>query len=179
MLSQIASRIGATRKDAGLTQDQFGMRYSVSGPAVFKFEKGYVKPSLKLWLRMAKDCGLSEKKAVLLWIKEKLPQEYQAFVDVSAQSVADAATTLAVAETQQNYARLGDPHELRQRLHNDTSLPAGLRSLFEDNQIWALYRPTGQEIQKVIETFGDFAEAKESMFREAMRLIREFMRSQY
>ena len=41
------------RKKVNLTQDQYGSKYRVSGPAVFKFEKGYVKPSLELWLKMA------------------------------------------------------------------------------------------------------------------------------
>ena len=38
----IGTKITELRKTLGLTQDQFGVRYGVSGPAVFKFEKGFV-----------------------------------------------------------------------------------------------------------------------------------------
>ena len=75
------------RTDMGLTQDQFGARYEVTGPAIFKFEKGYVKPSLELWLRMAKDCEIPEKRAVLLWIKSRLPEEYQDLIIIEEDSV--------------------------------------------------------------------------------------------
>ena len=54
-------------------------RNGVSGPAIFKFEKNYVKPSLELWLKIARDCGLEERQAVLLWVKAKLPEQYHDF----------------------------------------------------------------------------------------------------
>ena len=46
------NRIGKTieryRKSLGKTQDQLGAMYSVTGPAIFKFEKGYVKPVVRV-----------------------------------------------------------------------------------------------------------------------------------
>ncbi len=48
-----------------------------------------------------------------------------------------------------------------------------------DDEFWALYRPTGQEVQLLIEKFGNYMEAKEPLFRDAIRLIREFVRSEY
>lgn len=69
-----------------LTQDEFGQRYAISGPAIFKFEKGYVRPSLGLWLRMSADAELSERRAVLLWLKSKLPEQYRQYVDLSPAS---------------------------------------------------------------------------------------------
>ncbi|KPL07993.1 hypothetical protein AMJ85_09075 [candidate division BRC1 bacterium SM23_51] len=178
MQSIIGTRIAESRQRLGMTQDQFGARYGVSGPAVFKFERGYVKPSLELWLKMARDCDISEKKAVLLWVKAKLPQEYQSFIDLSAAAVAEPGVAYA-KETRPDYARVADPRDLRQHLSADAMLPEGMKAIFKDDEFWALYQPTGQEIQLLIEKFGNYAEAKEAFFRDAIRLIREFIRSEY
>ena len=174
----LGARIGESRDRMGLTQDQFGARYGVSGPAIFKFEKGYVKPSLDLWLKMARDCDIPERKAVLLWVKAKLPQEYQSFIDLSGVTIAEPAVAYG-SEGRPNYSRITDLRELRQRLTADESLPQGLRRLFADDEFWALYRPTGQETNLLIEKFGAYGEAKEPLFRDAIRLIREFVRSEY
>lgn len=48
MKKYIGGIIYKSRKSRKLTQDEFGEIYGVSGPAIFKFEKGYVRPSLKL-----------------------------------------------------------------------------------------------------------------------------------
>ena len=178
MQNIIGARIAESRERLGLTQDQFGARYGVSGPAIFKFEKGYVKPSLELWLKMARDCDIAEKKAVLMWVKAKLPEEYQSFIDLSAPAVAEAQATY-VKEGRPNYARIGDARDLRDRLRADLTLPEGLKALAADDDFWVMYRPTGQEIQLLVEKFGQYADAKESLYREALRLIREFIRSEY
>ncbi|MBM3334167.1 helix-turn-helix transcriptional regulator [Candidatus Sumerlaeota bacterium] len=171
-------KITEARTKLGLTQDQFGAHYGVSGPAIFKFERGYVKPSLDLWMKIAADCGIAEKKAVLLWIKAKLPQQYQSFIDLSATAIAEP---FAVYEkpVRPPYARIGDQREMRQRLADDPTLPPGMRAMFADDEFWALYRPTGEEIQKLVEMFRSYTDARESLFREALRLIRDFIRSQY
>lgn len=174
----LGARIAQSRENMKLTQDQFGARYGVSGPAIFKFEKGYVKPSLELWMKMARDCGIPEKKAVLLWIKAKLPQQYQSYIDLSAAAVAEPEAPYERRE-RPNYGRIADLHELRKRMAEDQSLPPGLRSLAGDDEFWALYRPTGQEVQLVVEKFSNYVEAREALFRDAFRLVREFIRSQY
>ena len=79
----LAGTILKSRLAIGLTQDQFGQRYEVSGPAIFKFEKGFIRPSLKLWLRIAQDAELTERRAVLLWSHSRLPAEYQQYVDLA------------------------------------------------------------------------------------------------
>lgn len=70
------------RINADLTQDEFGSRHNISGPAVFKFEKGYVRPSLALWQSMAGDNDITEERAVLMWAREKVPPEYRHLIDV-------------------------------------------------------------------------------------------------
>ena len=174
----LGTRIAESRDRLGLTQDQFGARYGVSGPAVFKFEKGYVKPSLDLWLKMARDCNVPERKAVLLWIRAKLPKEYQSFVDLSGPAVMEAPPEYE-KEGRTNYARIGDAREMRQRLLADPSLPAEMKAMYSDDEFWALYRPTGQEIQTLIDKFGNYRDAKEFTFRDAIRIVREFIRSEY
>lgn len=89
--SEIGALIGECRVQSGLTQDQFGRKYNVSGPAIFKFEKGYVKPSLELWLQIAKDTDVTEQQAVLLWVKSKLPKKYQHYVTMEANSAVKPA----------------------------------------------------------------------------------------
>jgi DNA-binding XRE family transcriptional regulator len=175
----LGSRIGDSRTKMSLTQDQFGARYGVSGPAIFKFEKGYVKPSLELWLKMARDCDIPEKKAVLMWVKAKLPQEYQSFIDLSGITVSEPAVAYGTGESRGNYSRISDARELRQRLAGDDSLPKGMKGLLADDEFWALYRPNGAEMQLLIEKFGNYQEAKEPLFRDAVRVIREFVRSEY
>jgi len=174
----LGSRIAESREKLGLTQDQFGARYGVSGPAVFKFEKGYVKPSLDLWLKMAQECGIAEKKAVLMWLKAKLPREYQSYIDLSGAAISEPAATYGTQE-RPNYARIGDPRELRQRLQADPTLPDGIKAMLQDDEFWALYRPSGEEIQLLIEKFGNYREAKEALFRDAIRMTRAFIRSEY
>ena len=46
------------RVSLDLTQDEYGVRYDVTGPAIFKFEKAQVRPSFRLWIRIAADMGL-------------------------------------------------------------------------------------------------------------------------
>src|SRR5262245_57470835 len=72
------------RSSLNETQDEFGKRYQVSAPAIFKFEKAYVKPAMKLWIKMAQDAGVPQKRAVLLWAKAKLPRQYQEYLDLQS-----------------------------------------------------------------------------------------------
>ena len=98
MKSHLGAQIAEWREKMGLTEDQLGARYGITGPAVLKFEKGHVRPSLDLWLKMAGDRGVPEKTAVLLWIKNRLPSRYQSYIDVSEPDDSeDARTDSAVA----------------------------------------------------------------------------------
>lgn len=83
---EICDVIVGGRTKTGLTQEQFARKYNVSGPAISKFEKGYLNPSLDLWLVMAKDMGLSEESAVLMWVREKLPEKYKWLINPDAVS---------------------------------------------------------------------------------------------
>lgn len=171
MKNYLGEQIQAHRDVSGMTQDQFGAKYGVSGPAIFKFEKGYVKPSLDLWLRMAKDFEISERKAVLMWVKSKLPEEYQDFIDLTAEAMGEAGGKSNVRD----YSQMTNRDEMKVTAKKDPALPKALRDLLADDELWAVYKPTGREINLLRDTFGRLGKGNKSSYREALRLIREFV----
>ncbi len=167
-----------SRKLENLTQDQYGARFSVSGPAIFKFEKGYVKPSLELWLKMAKDAELTERRAVLIWVKSRLPDKFKDFIELQGAASIEVRTANGrKADKKRDYSRLETLEELRGHAERDKSLPAGLRDLLKDNELWALYKPTGHEINMLRDIFSPLGKGNKQAYREALRVIREFMHS--
>lgn len=174
MKNYLGEQIQAHRDVSGMTQDQFGAKYGVSGPAIFKFEKGYVKPSLELWLRMAKDFDISERKAVLMWVKSKLPEEYQDFIDLTNEGVGEAGDRRGESNSR-DYSQITDREEMKMLAKKDPTLPRSLRDLLADDELWAVYKPTGREINILRDIFGRLGKGTKSSYREALRLIREFV----
>lgn len=170
----IGEKIMEYRASVGMTQDQFGSRYSVSGPAIFKFEKGYVKPSLELWIKIAKDFGMTDKKAVLLWVKSKLPEQFQHLIDLKGNIIAEDSPAYQKPVEGMDYTRFNDRDELREFAINDKKLPRGLKAIIKDDEIWAIYKPNGQEINILRDVFSKLGEGEKSSYREALRIIREF-----
>ena len=156
-----------------LTQDEFGQRYGVSGAAIFKFEKGYVRPSLNLWLRMAADTEIAERRAVLLWLKSRLPEQYRQYVDVASTSAERPRTVKGLID----YSSFETPEEMRALAAKDKKLPKSLRDLLADDDLWALYKPTGHEINMLRKMFPPLGRGSKRAYREALRLIREFTHS--
>lgn len=174
-LGEIINRVRARH---GLTQDHFGQRYKVSGPAIFKFEKGYVKPSLKLWLEIAQEAGVPERRAVLLWIKSKLPSAYQDYVEL--QSAAEEIPVpgkrgRGIALT--DYTKVGTREDMLIRMDDDMQMPLGLRDLVKDDELWALYKPTGDEINKLRDIFMPIGNGSKDLYRQALLVLREFAES--
>ncbi len=161
-----------------LTQDQYGAKYNVSGPAIFKFEKGYVKPSLDLWLKMASDTGISERRSVLIWVKSKLPDNYQEYIELQSSAVTESqAQNMKKKGRKANYARFESREQVRVAVDKDKTLPKGLRDLFNDDELWALYKPSGAEINLLRDIFGSLGRGNKTAYREALRLVREFAHS--
>jgi DNA-binding XRE family transcriptional regulator len=175
MVNYLGDIIYNHRDISEMTQDQFGAKYGISGPAIFKFEKGYVKPSLNLWLKMAPDFDLTERKAVLMWVKSKLPEEFQDFVDLAAEAAEKAQGKGAKPSKARDYTTFSDRDEMRKVTMKDGSLPKALRDLLSDKELWAVYKPTGREINILRDTFGKLGRGTKSSYREALRLIREFI----
>ena len=131
--NDIGAVIAKARTDSGLTQDQFGRKYNVSGPAIFKFEKGYVKPSLDLWLLMAKDVDVPEQAAVMMWVRAKLPRKYQGFIALDAPVVKESAKD---AKAKSKIEKAASPEEAKEMVLNDRNVPKGLKRLLKD-EYWA------------------------------------------
>jgi transcriptional regulator with XRE-family HTH domain len=178
MKNYLGEIIYNSRQKENLTQDQYGARYNVSGPAIFKFEKGYVKPSLDLWLKMAADAGLSERRSVLLWVKSKLPDEYQEYIELQSAAVAESEAEYAKKKGKKlDYAKFETRDQMREQTDKDKSIPKGIKELLDDDELWALYKPTGHEINLMRDLFGPLGRGSKTAYREALRLIREFAHS--
>lgn len=172
MSTAMGEVIYSARLESGMTQDQFASKYEVSGPAVFKFEKGYVTPSLNLWLRMATDAGVAERRAVMLWAKAKLPEKFHDHLDVEGAGSAPAAPDGRI-----NYAGFDTPEKMRKAALADTKLPKGLRELLDDKELWSVFQPTGHEVNLLRDIFGSLkrsGKAGKPQWADALRLVREF-----
>lgn len=179
MANIIGDVLYESRVNQGLTQDQFGAKYDVSGPAVFKFEKGYVKPSLDLWLKMAADFGIPEKTAVLMWLKSRLPEKYQSLIQIKDPTgPVEPPTTIRPSPRAVDYTKFNDRKEMRKVAMGDRGLPKMLREFLKDDEIWVVYKPTGKEINFLRDAFGRLGEGSPAAYREALRAIRGFTSEQ-
>ena len=171
MKNEIGALIAKDRENLELTQDQYGRKYDVSGPAIFKFERSYVKPSLDLWLKISKGMGMKEQKAVLMWVRAKLPRKYQSFIDIDVKAVAESAPKYGKGAKKKTKK---EPDAVRKEILADRNAPKGLKSLLRDNDIWSLYKPETAELELLNTVFGQLGNGKKSSYREALRLVREF-----
>lgn len=167
-----------SRQKENLTQDQYASKYSVSGPAIFKFEKGFVRPSLDLWLKMASDAGITQRRAVLLWVKSKLPDAFQEFIELQSAVAAESEAEYAKKKGKKpDYSKFESREQMREVLNKDKDMPKGLKELLEDDELWALYKPTGHEINMLRDIFAPLGRGGKTAYREALRLIRDFAHS--
>ena len=59
-------------------------------------------------------------------------------------------------------------------MEGDKDMPAGLKALVEDDELWALYRPTGAEVQRLRDIFGPLGNGDKDQYRDALTVVREF-----
>ncbi|MCX7012022.1 MAG: helix-turn-helix transcriptional regulator [Candidatus Sumerlaeota bacterium] len=170
MAKIIAQRLMRHRKKLKLTQDEFGQQYKISGPAVFKFEKGYVTPSLELWLKMAKAMGIPVKTAVLMHVHDKLPEAQKQLTGIAALIEGEGESHLG----KDDFRKFKKKDDLRQAIANHQLLPDGLREFAASQEMWTMYRPTGEEVNILRDAFGPLGEGKARDFCDGLRLIREF-----
>ncbi len=167
--SVLGSRIMRYREKNNLTQADLAVRYKVSGPAVFKFEKGFLTPSLKLWQKIAKDIGIPEKEAVLIWAKEKLPAK-----------MTDLISTDGVFSTEEVMEEIGEADEkkkagvkVRNVLSKNVNVSPTLKDFIGDDNIWKILKPTVGEIRYLIELEQVCDMDKKEHYRDALLLARE------
>lgn len=166
------------RRGTGMTQDEYGNRHGVSGPAIFKFEKGYVRPSLELWMRIAADAGLSPPWAVRIWLKDSLPEKYKEYVELQGAPGQDQprATDPAALE-RADYTRCTSRETMISVARADRSLTPALREFIEDPELWALYKPRGSEINLLHDIFSPLGTGSKDLYREALYALRLFANS--
>src|SRR6185295_8772998 len=123
MKNILADIIFANRKRDSLTQEQYGAKYGVSGAEIFNLAKGYLRPSLALWLRMAKDAQIPERRAVLLWVKSKLPEPFQEYVELLSAVDLEAENQATGKSKNPDYAKLSTREQVTQQLTNDKTMP--------------------------------------------------------
>ncbi len=163
MSGSVSGRILSHRQKNGETQDQFGRRYGVSGPAIFKFEKGFINPKLSLWLSITKDMSMDPRRAVNMWVKNGLPEQYQ-----------NALCPPPSAMLEENrFSGIHNSANLSKTIVADKSVPHALVEFAQSDE-WALYSPTGEEIDLLLHLFGDMADGSVRTICEAIRLVRNF-----
>ena len=140
--SVLGSYIMNSRKERNLTQADLADRFNVSVPAIFKFEKGFVTPSLKLWLRIAAEINIPEKKAVLLWVREKLPRRIRKYAPEPLPGDIDA-----LVQDLTEASRGADAHEgMRRLILASPDVAPALRRFVENDVAWDTLKPTIDEV---------------------------------
>jgi transcriptional regulator with XRE-family HTH domain len=174
MENLLGEQIYDNRTAQGLTQDQFGSMYKVTGPAIFKFEKGYVRPSLILWLKMAKDFEISENRSVLMWVKSRLPEEFQHLIEIKDTPIILDGETSSRAVKKKDYSKYTNREDMRRAITKDAKLTKELKQFLRNEEVWAIYKPTGREINILRNRISDLGKGSVAAYREALRVIRMF-----
>jgi hypothetical protein len=73
-----------------------------------------------------------------------------------------------------DYTKFEDRKDMRKIALNDRTLPKNLREVLKDDEIWAMFKPTGVEINFLRDTFSRLGEGSVSAYRDALRAVREF-----
>ena len=74
----------------------------------------------------------------------------------------------------EGFSQHTDGRSLRDALLNSEKIPRGLRSLAEDDEIWRFYRPSGEEIDRLLAAFGPCGDGTKMLWLEALRLLKLF-----
>jgi len=135
------------RMALNLTQTDLADRYGVTGPAIFKFEKGFVTPSLSLWQKIADDIGVPEREAVLLWAKEKMPPKLQHFVCETSGLDVDGLVADLRSLSKQPEAQ----DAMRAAIRANSDISPSLKRFVSDNATWSILKPTCAELECLIQ----------------------------
>lgn len=167
--NRLGARIMRFRKEHELTQSDLANRYKVSGPAIFKFEKGFVTPSLKLWQTIAADMGIPEREAVLVWAREKLPERMHGLVQEEVRvDLSGLCERLTLAEAEGKGCEA-----LRTLLLEDHDLSPAVKKFATHPRFWKIIQPTARELVFVIELDEQRPRMRPDQIRDALLLARE------
>ncbi|HBF33309.1 TPA: hypothetical protein DDW35_01970 [Candidatus Sumerlaeota bacterium] len=162
--SPLAARLMSFRKKNHLTQADLAVRYGVSGPAIFKFEKGFVLPSLRLWQKMAADMDIPDKEAVLMWIKEKVPARLNAHLKIGC-----GLDTGALIDQISALADSADAYQKRGALIMDNpDVSPSLKRFISDSKMWDIFKPCLDEIIFLVEIDQQMHRLNVNQFRDVL-----------
>ena len=166
--SVLGSRIMEYRRTYDLTQADLAERYGVSGPAIFKFEKGFVTPSLKLWQKIAANIGVPEKEAVLIWVREKLPAQMKNLVcEVPTLDVEALRADVGAASKEPQAQK-----KMRAVLQANPDLSPALKRFVSSDEMWGTLKPTADELIFLIDLTQSATIHDVNHFRDAMIIAR-------
>lgn len=166
--SALGARIMNYRKERDCTQADLAVRFNVSGPAIFKFEKGFVTPSLRLWLKIATGMGIPEKEAVLLWVREKLPNNMRHMVDETTVLDVDGLRNALLALTED-----ADVHKkVREILSDNPDLSPVLKTFASAPAYWDVIKPSVKEALFLVELTQQANISSVEQLRDAVMVAR-------
>lgn len=167
--SDLGARIMQYRQSHQLTQADLAGRYNVSGPAIFKFEKGYVTPSLQLWCKMAEDFGIPERQAILLWAREKLPPRYADLLDSEESLGLDALTEEILSRAELP----GGDEEFRKTLANNSEVSPALKKFVANDEMWSILKVDAAEVVFLVHLDAQIPRLGPEQFRDAILNARD------
>lgn len=168
-MASVGDRIVQFRKARNLTQVALADRYKVSAPAIFKFEKGFISPSLKLWLKMAADMGIPEREAVLTWVRDRLPEKHRKIIpDVSRTDPTDLKRRM------QKHSNGSESREtIRDLILNHPDISPSLKAFLSEERIWKILQLSADEMEFLIDLDRRYPRISIEQFREAVLCGRE------
>ena len=104
---------------------------------------------------MAAGAEILERRAVLLWLKSKLPKKYQNYVELQGAAAAESNRQYKGSKKKKgtDFSKFEKRQAMQNAATKDNTLPKGLRDLLIDDELWALYKPTGHEIKLLRDLF--------------------------
>ena len=118
---------------------------------------------------MAGDLQLDRRHAVLMWAKDKLPEQL-----ADAISIGRDLKAKDFKRKKLRFSLCDSDDDLRKAIIADKSSPFGLVGLAQSDNLWALYQPTCREVEILFDLFALPAEGEAGDYCDALRLIREF-----
>ena len=166
--SPLAARLMSFRKKNHLTQADLAVRYGVSGPAIFKFEKGFVLPSLRLWQKMAADMDIPDKEAILMWIREKVPPRLTSHLKIGCSP--DISTLIeqitAVPDGASAYQKRGA------LIIENPDVSPSLKRFISESKMWEIFKPCLEEIVFLIEIDQQMDRLNTNQYRDLLVVAR-------
>lgn len=170
----IGEIIVRSRNSRGMTLDQYAQRIGISGPGVWKFEKGYANPSFALWRRIAADARLGDRRATLIWIRGKTPEGHKHYIE---ELYPPEGPPGRLKNRRIDYSTFENASECREAIQKDKTLPKAFRDALAPDDIWEGFRPVGHEINLVRDLFTPLGKGSIANYLDAFRLVREFCHS--